>query len=297
MTEIKTIALFGAGDMGAGVGRTLVEAGFRVVSHLGARSGESQVRAREAGVEDVGGLDAALEAADIALSVMPPGVAAAFASEAAAAMRDLANKPIYADLNAISPATMEGIASVIAAAGAEPLDGGIIGPSPNKGTPRVYLSGGRAEAVASQLARPDMRVIPLGPNIGQASTLKMLYAGMNKGQWAMMAAVCVAAAKFDLLPAFLNELKENNKPVYGTMTNWVGFLAADAHRFGPEMDEIAATMASAGVTPDFHKAARWTYDLLDETPLRSETRATWDRDRPLEQSVAVYLEALNKRHS
>lgn len=295
MTEIRTIALFGAGDMGSGVGRTLVEAGFRVVSWLGPRSAASRARAEKAGVEDAGGLGQALAAADLALSVMPPGKAAAFAKEAADAMAALDRKPVFADLNAISPSTMAGIARDIEAAGAAVLDGGIIGPSPDKGCPRVYLSGPAAADVAPQLLRPDMKTIALGPHVGQASTMKMLYAGLNKGQWAMMAAMCVTAAKYDLLPAFLDELRQNRKDVYKTMTDWVGFLAADAHRFGPEMDEIAETMAAAGVTPAFHQGARWTYDLLDETPLRDETRATWDRDRPLEQSVAIYLDALNRR--
>jgi len=61
------------------------------------------------------------------------------------------------------------------------------------------------------------------------------------------------------------------------------------------MDEIAATMEAAGVTPEFHRGARWTYDLLDETPLRDETRATADRNRPIEDSIAIYLAALEKR--
>ncbi len=295
MTKIKTIALFGAGDMGSGVGRTLVDAGFRVVSDLAPRSAASRARAEKAGIEDVGGLRAALAAADLALAVMPPGAAAGFAREAAAALAGLDRKPLYADLNAISPATMAGIARDIEAAGGAVVDGGIIGPSPDKGCPRVYLSGPAAGELAPQLNRPDMRTIALGPNIGQASTMKMLYAGMNKGQWAMMAAMCVTAAKYDLLPAFLGELEENNQAIFKTMQNWVGFLAADAHRFGPEMDEIAETMAAAGVTPNFHKGARWIYDLLDETPLRTETRATWDRERPLAKSVAIYLDALNKR--
>ena len=297
MSDIRTIALFGVGDMGAAVGQTLIEGGFRVVSHLGGRSGESQARARAAGIEDAGSVQGALDGADLALSIMPPGVAAAFAAEAAKALADLGDKPIFADLNAISPATMDGIASVIRAAGAEPLDGGILGRSPDKATTRIYLSGAKAAAVAPKIARPNLRTIALGPDIGQASTLKMLYAGMNKGQWAMMAAICITAAKNDLLPALQAEWKENNPQIYGIMESWVGFLAADAHRFGPEMDEIAATMATAGVTPDFHKGARWVYDLLDETPLRSETRATWDRDRPLEASIGIYLDALKQRHS
>lgn len=295
MTDIKTIALFGVGDMGSGVGRTLAEAGFAVVSDLSGRSEATQARAAKAGVKDLGDMTAAVRAADIALSVMPPGEAGAFAKRVAAALGSLGDKPLYADLNAISPATMAGIAADIEATGGRVLDGGIIGPSPDKGCPRVYLSGPDAEAVAAALGRPDMRTIALGPDIGQASTMKMLYAGLNKGHWAMMAAMCVAAGKNGLLPAFLSELEENNSGTFKVMQNWVGFLAADAHRFGPEMDEIAETMAASGVTADFHKGARWVYDLLDETPLRDETRATWDKSRPLEKSVEIYLEALAKR--
>ena len=53
MSKIETIALFGAGDMGGGVGRTLVEGGFRVVSDLAPRSPASRARAEAAGVETV----------------------------------------------------------------------------------------------------------------------------------------------------------------------------------------------------------------------------------------------------
>jgi len=295
MTDIKTIALFGSGDMGSGVGRTLVEAGFRVVSDLAPRSPASQDRAKAAGVEDAGGIEAALAMSDIALSVMPPGVAADFARTAAGAMTSLERKPLFADLNAISPKTMGEIAKVIEGAGADVLDGGIIGPSPDKGCPRVYLSGPAAESVATQLLRPDMRTIAIGPTIGQASTMKMLYAGLNKGQWAMMATMCVAAEKYGLLDAFLTELEGSRQDIFKTMQSWVGFLAADAHRFGPEMDEIAETLAAVNITPAYHQGARWTYDLLDETPLREETRATWDKDRPLAKSIEIYVDALNKR--
>lgn len=295
MSKIETIALFGAGDMGGGVGRTLVEGGFRVVSDLAPRSPASRARAEAAGVEDMGGLKAALAAADIALSVMPPGNAAGFADQAAAAMADLDRKPVFADLNAISPKTMAGIASAIEGAGGVVLDGGILGPSPNKGRPRIYLSGPLAAEMAPQLERPDMQPIALGPDIGQASAMKMLYAGTNKGYWAMLAGICMAAKQYGLFDAFMAELEANNTAVFKTLDSWVGFLAADAHRFGPEMDEIAEAMSAVGVTPHFHQGARWIYDLLDETPLRTETRATWDRDRPLGDSVRIYVEALEKR--
>lgn len=295
MTVIKTIGLLGVGDMGAGVGRTLAEGGFRVVSGLAGRSAESRARAEKAGIEDVGSLDDVIDVADAVMSIMPPAFAQDAAVEAAAAMTRTGKQPLYMDLNAISPITMAAIAEAVTGAGAKVLDGGIIGRSPDLATPRVYLSGPDAEAVAPALGRPNMKVIALGPDIGQASTLKMLFASLTKGSWAMMAAVGMAAERYKLLPALLNELEGNNQHAYAGMQNWVGFLAADAHRFGPEMDEIAATLASAGVTPKFHEGAAWVYDVLKDTPLAAETRATWDRSRPVQESLKVYLDTLDKR--
>ena len=295
LAEIKRIALLGVGDMGGGIARTLVDGGFDVVTDLTGRGAETRGRAEQAGVTDAGSLQAALSGADIVLSVMPPGKALAAAEEAAGLIAGMDAKPLYADLNAISPKTVEKIAAAMTAAGAGVLDGGIIGLSPDKGCPRVYLSGPDAVRVADALRRPDMKTIPLGEAIGQASTMKMLYAGMNKGYWAMLAAISVTATKNGLMQALLDELEENNPFHFKTMESWVGFLAADAHRFGPEMDEIAETMEAAGVTPKFHEGARWVYDLLDETPLREETRATWDRSRPVTRSAEIYLEALKKR--
>jgi 3-hydroxyisobutyrate dehydrogenase-like beta-hydroxyacid dehydrogenase len=295
VSAIKTIGLLGAGDMGGAVGRTLAEGGFAVISDLSSRSAETQARAAKAGIADVGSLDAVMAKADAVMSIMPPASALDAAKDAAAAMARADNRPIYMDLNAISPKTMTAIADVITGAGAKVMDGGIIGRSPDLGVPRVYLSGSEAEAVAPTLVRPDMKVIALGPDIGQASTLKMLFASLTKGAWAMMAAVGMAAERYNLLPALMNELEGNNQHAYTGMQNWVGFLAADAHRFGPEMDEIAETLEGAGLTPKFHEGAAWVYDLLKDTPLAAETRATWDRSRPVQDSLNVYLETLDKR--
>ena len=128
-----------------------------------------------------------------------------------------------------------------------------------------------------------------GLTIGQASVMKMLYAGLNKGQWAMMATMCVAAAKHDLLETFLGELESSRADVFKTMHSWVGFLAADAHRFGPEMDEIAATFAEVGVTSKFHEGAAEMFRLMAKTPFAAETRETLDKSRTLEEALAEYM--------
>jgi len=61
------------------------------------------------------------------------------------------------------------------------------------------------------------------------------------------------------------------------------------------MDEIAGTLSSLEITSKFHEGARWAYDLLNETPLREETRATADRNRSLATSIQIFRNTLDKR--
>ena len=70
-----TVAIVGAGEMGAAVGRRLREAGARVVTSLAGRSAESVARVRDAGVEVVNDDDSLCAARDFVLSIVPPGVA------------------------------------------------------------------------------------------------------------------------------------------------------------------------------------------------------------------------------
>ncbi len=73
-----------------------------------------------------------------------------------------------------------------------------------------------------------------------------------------------------------------------SMRERLPFLPADAGRWAPEMDEIAATFAAAGVPDDFHRGAAAIYRLMARTPLAAETRETLDLDRTLEEALAVY---------
>jgi hypothetical protein len=61
------------------------------------------------------------------------------------------------------------------------------------------------------------------------------------------------------------------------------------------MREIAVTFDSAGVTPEFHRGAEWVYATLARTPLAAETRATLPKHRSLDEALAAYRTALQKR--
>ena len=76
--NIKKIAIQSPGDMGHGIGRLLVEGGYRVVSALEGRSERTKTLSQEAGIEDVGDIDNLFNNVDVILSIMRPDKAIEF---------------------------------------------------------------------------------------------------------------------------------------------------------------------------------------------------------------------------
>jgi hypothetical protein len=58
------------------------------------------------------------------------------------------------------------------------------------------------------------------------------------------------------------------------------------------MEEIAATLASVGVTPGFHEGAAEIYRVLNRTPFAEETRETLDPSRTIDEAIPVYARYL-----
>ena len=145
------------------------------------------------------------------------------------------------------------------------------------------------------IAGPDLLVKPLGPEIGRASALKMCYAAVTKGTSTLHTAVLLAAEQLGLSEELSAEFKFSQKALYDRMAASVPWLPADSGRWIGEMNEIAKTFESAGVTPAFHQGAAWIHTLLAETPIAEETRETLDRSRTLEQAIRVYAKELGAK--
>ncbi len=289
----STIAVMSAGDMGHAVGRTLHEQGYRVITALAGRSPRSRDLAERGGLEDVDTLSRLIAEADLVLSIMPPAAAEAFAHSAADAMRETGTAPLFADCNAIAPATTRTIADIMAAAGAAFVDGGIIGAAPGKATPpRLYVSGPDADLMLP-LGGPELNVVPLGPQIGRASAVKMCYAALTKGTMTLDTAVLLAATQLGVYDELKTELASSQQAAFNRMNKRVPWLAADAERWTGEMEEIAATFAAAGLPGNFHHAAADIFRLLAASPLAAETRQTADRDRTLDEAVQAFAAALS----
>jgi 3-hydroxyisobutyrate dehydrogenase-like beta-hydroxyacid dehydrogenase len=292
--RFATIAVIAPGDMGHAVGRALGAHGHRVVTTLDGRSAASRARAEAAGMADRGTLDAALGEADLVLSILPPAQAAGFAEAVAAAMRRTGHRPVFADCNAVAPATVEAIARTIAAAGAGFVDAGIVGPPPGIGAPpRFYASGPDAAAFA-ELDGKGITVHVVGDAPGRASAVKMCYAALNKGRHALNTAVLLAAENLGVRDVLTAELAASQPAACKQMESAIPWLAETAGRWAGEMDEIAAGFAAARVTPHFHQGAAEIYRLLAATPLAGETRETRDQTRTLDAAIAAFAAATKR---
>jgi 3-hydroxyisobutyrate dehydrogenase-like beta-hydroxyacid dehydrogenase len=290
--SFRKIAIVSPGDMGHAVGGALRAKGFEVATCLEGRSALSRARAERAGFRAAPSLEALIADCDLFLSILPPALAGDLAEQAAAAMRRLDRHPLYADMNAIAPETVKRIARTIEAAGADFVDGGIVGNPPGKGAPtRIFVSGKRAEALTA-LSGDSMDIRVCGVEPGRASAVKMCYAALTKGSNALYAAVLTAAEALGVSEEVRGEYRASQAELFKRMQNAVPWLPADAWRYAGEMEEIAATFEAVGVTPLFHRGAAELYRFLDTTPFASETRETLDRSRTLEQSVEAFARCL-----
>jgi 3-hydroxyisobutyrate dehydrogenase-like beta-hydroxyacid dehydrogenase len=293
MAGKATIGVIGTGDMGSAVGGALGRAGYRVVTAGEGRGAESRRLAAAQRIEDLGSLEAVVRSADLLLSIVPPAAAAELARNAARAMRATGTRPVFADCNAVAPATLHGIARELTPAGAPFVDVGIVGRGPGPGGERTrfYVSG-PARAAVLELVVPELTLIDLGAEIGTASAIKMAYSALNKGTDALLATVLLAAERLGVRAPLMSELELSQAELLKRMRARVPFLGATAKRFAPEMTEIAKTYESVGVTPQFHRGAEWLYALVATTPFAAETRATQPRERSLDETIAAFTAAL-----
>jgi len=277
------VGLVGSGSMGSALGARLRDGGARVLVALDGRSERTRRLAAETALEDVGALETLVAEADVVLSVVPPGAAVEVAEAIGAAARG--GTALVADLNAIAPATAERVARALGAAGLEAVDGSISGPPPHApGSTRLYLSGARAGEVAALPFEGVERVV-VGETIGLASAVKMCTASVYKGRVALLAQALRAAHRYGVVDHVVDDLEGtglvNRDRVGGTL----GKASAKAWRYVPEMEEIAAAQAGAGLTPSLFLAVATVYADIAGRALGDAPEAVPD-DVPLADVLA-----------
>ena len=257
MTRLR-IGFLHPGEMGVSLAATARRAGHEALWASEGRGAATLARATEHGLQDAGTLAALCTRSDIVVSICPPHAAEAVAE----AVADCGYRGTYVDANAISPARMARIAATLAAAAAEVVDGGVIGgPAWEAGT-RLYLSGGRATEVAEAFAAGPLGVEVLGPEIGAASALKMVFAARTKGTTALLLAVLGTAERLGVRAALEAQWERDEAGSAAAAGERARRVTRRAWRFAGEMDEIAATFAAAGLPDGIHAAAAELYRRL-----------------------------------
>jgi len=257
MTEHMVIGLLNPGEMGAAVGQCLTSRGLQVLWASDGRSGETADRAKAAGLTDAGTARDVAAQADVILSICPPHAAV----DVAWAVHGFGG--VYVDANAIAPGTARQVAELIGAGGGRYVDGGIIGSPPTApGRSRLYLSGSDAPAVhgVHELfggTALDARIVPGAPTA--ASAVKMAYAAWTKGSSALLLDARALARAEGVEDTLLAEWALSQPRLADQVERSAWAAVTKGWRWVAEMEEIAHTMADAGLPDGFHQAAAEIY--------------------------------------
>ncbi|WP_237478011.1 NAD(P)-dependent oxidoreductase [Lichenibacterium dinghuense] len=259
------IAVLAAGAMGAGMGLRLREHGATVLTNLDGRGAASRARAAEAGMADVP-LDE-IAGADLVLSIVPPGSAVELAERLAPALRAGAAKPVFVDLNAVAPATVERVRAALDGTGCAVVDGCIIGAPPKarmtgqSKSPAVYVSGD-PDGLTAPLARHGIDLWPMEAGFGAASALKLVYAMCTKGVTALAAGMFLAAEREGAGDALRAELARSQPELVERFGKAMPDMLPKAYRWVAEMREIAILLGPDDPTAAMLEGAARVYERL-----------------------------------
>jgi 3-hydroxyisobutyrate dehydrogenase-like beta-hydroxyacid dehydrogenase len=238
-----TVGVLYPGELGAAVGGLFVGRGIRVVTVLDS-------------------LEEVVRESNVVLSLVPP----AAADEVAASYCELAHlapaDAIYVDVNSIGPQQIAVIGARVEGAGRSFVDAAINGLAENlTKSATLFVSGRRAGEIAG-LFEGAMRVRVLGADVGRASGMKMLLAGLSKGICALFAELAVVARQRDMLGEFAAASAEIYPGIWGLVQRMLPTYAQHAGRRATEMQELEETARAAGLEPCVIAAVRQLHETL-----------------------------------
>jgi 3-hydroxyisobutyrate dehydrogenase-like beta-hydroxyacid dehydrogenase len=275
----STIGIMSPGVMGSGVGRFLARNGYRVVTALDGRSDFTRRRAAENGFEDLGDLDSVVADSDLVLSILDPAKAVPLARDVAAAMTRTNRRPVFADCNATSPQTACEMQGIVEGAGGVFVDVGIIGARPTEKVFPVFATSGAEADLLAELDGKAVKIMKIGPEVGQGSAVKICNGAYNKGAFALYAVVMLAAEHYGCTEFLRERLPHSQAGTVPLLDQALNRLPALSGRYVGEMEQVAETFESIGLPGGFHDASATLFRMLNATSLGSERREQVDPNR------------------
>ena len=283
--DISTVAILSPGDMGHAVGRRLRDNELDVITCLTGRSDRTRRLAEKAGIRDVATMDELVEQSDLIMSMTVSAAVSAVCQEVANALTATGADTLFAECNAIAPRLARDLEPVITGAGGRFVDVSIIGGPPRSGySPHFYASGQQAVQFET-LNEFGLTVLNLDGDVGRASGIKMCYAAMTKGSWALYTQLLMAAELMGLTEPLLAEFQSGQQAVLQRMERTIPTVPPRAQRWVSEMEEIRDTFAELGMTPQLFEGVAEMYRFIGSTPLGEEFPESRDRDRTFTETI------------
>lgn len=280
---VKTVGMLSPGEMGSTLSKSLRAKGMEVITSLAGRSDLTKLRAREAGIRDAGSLDAVLQQSDVVLSVLTPSEAVGVAAQVAESLERTGARPVFADCNAIAPQTVKAMSAQFLDLGAVFVDAGIAGR-------RIYCSGPDTAGFES-LREYGLDITNVGPEVGQASGLKMLHSTTTKGTRALWLELLLAARLMGLSEALSRELSVGGMQVTQDLIDFISHEPKRSRRMIGELEEAALTYKGLGLTPKMLDGAADMHRLISATPLADQSPR--EKDPPVDTILATLEEYLH----
>jgi 3-hydroxyisobutyrate dehydrogenase-like beta-hydroxyacid dehydrogenase len=273
--RFDNVAVIGFGEAGPIFAKAFVDAGAARVSAYDiliddpATEAAQRAKTEALGIEPAESSGQAVTGAALVLSTVTADQTVAAAERAAGSM---APGQIYLDLNSTSPRVKREAARAIEAAGASFIEGVAMDTVPNFGA-RVPLliAGPGAQALAGELGEVGLNVECAGPELGQASSAKMLRSVLIKGFAALFAESMLAAGKLGLERRVVDSLAVTFPGLDwpAVVAHYLGRSAVHAKRQAAEMHASAETVEELGVEPIMARAIAARLDLAASLDLVS----------------------------
>ena len=283
--NISTVAILSPGDMGHAVGQRLRENELDVLTCLAGRSERTRSLAEQAGIRAVSTMEELVEQSDLIMSMTVSAAVPEVCQQVADALVATGSQALFAECNAVSPQLVRDLEPVITDAGGRFVDVSIIGGPPRSGySPHFYASGQEASRFES-LNEFGLTVLKLDGEVGQASGIKMCYAAMTKGSWALYTQLLMAAELMGLTEPLLAEFQSGQQAVLQRMERTIPTVPPRSRRWVSEMEEIRDTFAELGMTPQLFEGVAEMYRFIGGTPLGEEFPESRDRDRTFVETI------------
>ena len=264
-----SVALIGLGEVGQALARDLRSAGVQAITAFDvafAHGDSVQYRAATAlGVEVAASAAEAVRRATLAISAVTAGSAL---EAAKATAPGLAGGTLYVDVNSVSPRTKQQAAAIVELAGGRYVEAAVMSPIHPKGIGTPILLGGAHTAAFLDVATPlGFKARPYAERVGAASSVKMCRSVMIKGIESLVAECLLASHHYGVTDDVLASLEDMfpGQDWDKTSRYMLSRTLQHGRRRSEEMEEVAKTVADAGIEPTMSAAIvtrqRWAGEL------------------------------------